>query len=133
MPCAGGRIGLAPPAVAATVIAMFTNPGAAIAVAISFLALLGGVVGWLLVDAREKARSLVLDALGAEVRDDVKRQSDRLTALEVERKHLDEKISRLDRDKADRAVLQAVSDSLNRIDNHLTKLDEKIDSLRGAA
>lgn len=111
---------------------MFTNPGAAIAVAISFLALLGSAIGWLLSDAREKTRAQLLGKQVDELRADDKLRAAAVTRLETERDHLRTEITRLESQKADRAVLAAVNESLSRIDRHLEKLDEKIDGLRPA-
>lgn len=112
---------------------MFENVGAAIAVGISALALLGSAVGWLLADAREKTRATLLGEQVRELRSDNKQRAADVTRLQAEHDHLRAEIARLESAKADRAVLQAVNESLARIDRHLEKLDEKIDGLRPAA
>lgn len=109
---------------------MFTNPGAAIAVLISALALLASAVGWLLSDAREKTRASILGDEVRGLRADDKARAGAVTKLESDRDNMRLEIFRLESQKADRTVLQAMSDTLGRIDRHLEKLDEKIDGLR---
>ena len=101
-----------------------------IAVVVSVLSLIGAIVGWLLMDAREKTRASIVGEQVAQLTANDRANVEKIATLETNIVHAREENRRLDRDKADRTVIESMREMLSSISSRLDRIDDKIDHLR---